>query len=94
MAFVETFSLYLLHDLPWEEDEQDVRDLFEEMWGLLRPACLYFMRFEDGQHTEDRILAAQDLLLHYGRLIERVCSRLAVVCLVVRCFSRARLVSD
>lgn len=72
MAFVETFSLYLLHDLPWGDDEDDIRHLFEDMWGLLRPACLYFMRYEEGQHTEERIMAAQHLLIDYGKLVEEV----------------------
>lgn len=72
MAFVDTFSLYVLHDLPWEEDEGEIRDLFEEMWTLLRAPCLYFMQFEEGQHTDDRILAAQKSLIDYGRRAEEV----------------------
>lgn len=90
MAFVETFSLYLLHDLPWEDDEGEIRDLFEEMWGLLRPACLYFMRYDDGQHTEPRILSAQALLLQYGRLVERVRVHLTVFCLCLDMYSAYR----
>lgn len=72
MAFVETFSLYILHDLPWADDEDDIRDLFERMWGLLRQACLYFMRYEEGQHTDGRIMEAQRQLLDYGKLVEEV----------------------
>jgi len=72
MAFVETFSLYLLHDLPWKAADAEVKKIFEELWGLLRDGVLYFMRYEDGQHTWDRILDAQKSLLQYGKRAEQV----------------------
>lgn len=72
MAFLETFSLYLLHDLPWKPEDREVRNKFERLWGHLRTGCLYFMRFVPGQHTWERILAAQEALLAYGKLAEEV----------------------
>lgn len=72
MAFTDTFSMHILHDLPWDDDEYHIRDLFEELWGLLRHACLYFMRFEEGQHTPAKILQAQKWLIEYGKRVEEV----------------------
>ena len=81
MAFTETFSLYLLHDLPWQEGEEDIKDMFEKQWALLREGVLYFMRFEEGQHTSERILAAQKALVDYGKIAEEVrCIGLQAVC--------------
>lgn len=72
MAFTETFSLFVLHDLPWREEDSHLRQVFERLWSLLRTGVLYFMRFEEGQHTPDRILNAQKSLLEYGALAEKV----------------------
>ena len=72
MVFTETFSLYLLHDLPWQEGEKDIRDMFEKQWALLREGVLYFTRFEEGQHTSERILAAQKALVDNGKIAEEV----------------------
>lgn len=72
MAFLETFSLYLLHDLPWKPEDREVRLEFEKLWGHLRKGCLYFMRFVPGEHTWERILAAQRELLAYGKRAEEV----------------------
>lgn len=72
MAFTETFSLFLLHDLLWSEEDEGVRVVFEEMWGKLRTAVLYFMRFDEGQHTTDQIVAAQKALLEYAQQAEEV----------------------
>ena len=75
MAFMETFSLYLLKKLPWDEDDaeqEEIRSVFEELWGLLRDATLYFMRFEEGQHPPSRILQGQKLLLRYGKRVQEV----------------------
>lgn len=70
LAFTETFSLYLLHDLQWEPDQEDVRLVFEEMWTHLRAGTLYFLRYEELQHTAPRIKAAQDALMKYGAMAE------------------------
>lgn len=72
MAFLETFSLYLLHDLPWKPADREVRTTFERLWGHLRKGCLYFMRCVPGEHTWARILAAQKELVAYGSLAEEV----------------------
>jgi len=73
MSFVETFSLFILHDLPWRAEDQEIKEVFVRMWTLLRTGVLYFMRFEEGQHTDDRILKAQKSLLDYAALAEKVC---------------------
>jgi hypothetical protein len=39
------------------------------MWGHLRAALIFFMRYQPGQHTEEHIQAAQDQLLAYTRLV-------------------------
>ena len=72
LAFTETCSPYLLHDLPWKADEQDIKEMFEKQWSLLRMSTLYFMRFESGQHTLEKILQAQKWLLEYARIAEEV----------------------
>lgn len=74
MAFVETFSLFVLHDLPWAEDgsEDDIREVFESMWRDLRHGVMYFMRYDEGQHTPERILAAQNSLMSYAKQAEEV----------------------
>lgn len=73
LAFTETFSNSVLVDLPWKAEEHDVRVLFEKQWALLRQCVLYFLKYHDGQHTEERILQAQKDMLEYGRLAEEVC---------------------
>ena len=71
LAFTETFSLYLLHDLEWQPDQDGIRQVFEEMWSNLRAGTLYFLRYEEGQHTAHRIRAAQEALTKYGALAEQ-----------------------
>lgn len=77
LAFTETFSLYLLHELDWRGEDLEVKSVFEEMWGLLRTGVLYFLRYEEKQHTERRIVEAQQCLLQYGRRAEEVRPRTA-----------------
>lgn len=75
LDFTEVYSLPVLSNLPWNSkcaEEMKVKETFESMWTLLRHAVLYFMRYEDCQHTEDAIVAAQRCLLQYGALAEKV----------------------
>lgn len=72
MAFTDTFSLAVLDDLQWPLGSDATQAVFEEQWSLLRPALLYFMKYKEGQHTEERIRQAQDWLLAYGRCAEEV----------------------
>jgi hypothetical protein len=55
LAFKETHSLRLLVDLPWPRNAQCATILraFEEQWGYLREAALYFsgMRRRGIQHV-------------------------------------------
>ena len=74
LSFTEAHCLTLLRDLPWRSEDLTTQDIFEKMWSLLRRAVLYFLKYVDGQHTDDRILDAQKLLLEYGRMAEEVCN--------------------
>ena len=33
LAFVETFSPYLLFDLPWKPCDHEIKEKFEEQWA-------------------------------------------------------------
>lgn len=72
LAYVETFSAYLLFDLPWQAEHKKVQAVFEEQWSCLRRATLYALRHHGGQHTEERIAEAQRLFVKYGELVEQV----------------------
>lgn len=75
MNFTDAWSLQLLHNLPWNEEDPEevhVRDQFEAMWTDLRAGVLYFMQFTPGQHTWQRILDAQNHLLAYGKRVQQV----------------------
>lgn len=41
-----------------------------EMWGHLKKATIYFMRFQHNQHQEEYIREAQDSLLKYATLVQ------------------------
>lgn len=72
MDFLTVFSPALLHDLPWQPQDAHLQDAFETMWGDLRKGCLFFVRYTDGQHTEEQILAAQNHLRAYGAKSQEV----------------------
>ena len=72
LAFTETFSMFLLHDLPWKRKHLHLKKVFDEQWSLLLSSVLYFMKWHAGQHTEERLVQAQKDLLEYGRLVEQV----------------------
>jgi len=52
LNWTDTVSVYALKDAVVDE-----RIL--AMWGHLRAAVVYFMRYQPGQHTEENIDAAQ-----------------------------------
>jgi len=54
LSFTEAHCLTLLRDLPWRSEDLTTQDIFEKMWSLLRRAVLYFLKYVDGQHTDDR----------------------------------------
>jgi hypothetical protein len=60
----------VMRDLPFHD--QDVQDTFETMWMHLRSASLFFLRFLEGQHTEEKILEAEGHVQEYSRLAEEV----------------------
>ena len=91
LDFTEFYSLAVLFKLPWDTScskEKKVRDTFMAMWTLLRSSVLYFMRYTDGQHTEEGILRAQKDLLQYGKLAKQVRVR-GFLCCLATCLARA-----
>jgi len=72
MTFVETTSPFVLHDLPWRPDEQDIRVMFEKQWGHLRPAVLFCLRHHPGQHTARFLRKTRQHFEKYAFLVEHV----------------------
>jgi hypothetical protein len=72
LAFAETFSPFILHDLPWKLADASIMNMFFNQWEHLRLGSLYFLRYHEGQHTEERIRCAQQHLLDYGCEVEKV----------------------
>jgi hypothetical protein len=35
-SFVETWSAYILYDLPWRDEHSESQDVFEGQWSRLR----------------------------------------------------------
>jgi hypothetical protein len=75
LAFIETFSLYLFHDLPWPRGQEwaEVGREFKLQWDLLRPAMLLFLRLEEAQHSDKQIDRHGEMFLAYGERVETVC---------------------
>jgi hypothetical protein len=63
LVWTDTVSAFALHGV-------DMPKVLLRMWGHLRAAVLYFMRFQPNQHQPKYIDAAQDELLQYGRLAQ------------------------
>lgn len=63
LTWTDTVSAYALH-------EAGIHPLIMRIWGHLRTAVVYFMRYQPGQHTDHHINAAQDELLAYARLVQ------------------------
>jgi hypothetical protein len=64
LVWTDTVSTFALHGVSMPE-------VLQRMWGHLRAAVLYFMRYQANQHQCEHIDAAQDHLLKYGRLVQR-----------------------
>jgi hypothetical protein len=63
MVWTDTVSAFALHDV-------EMPEVLQRMWGHLRSSVLYFLRYQQGQHTQAHIERAQDELLRYGRLAQ------------------------
>jgi hypothetical protein len=63
LVWTDTVSAFALHDV-------EMPEALERMWGHLRSSVLYFLRYRQGQHTQEHINRAQDELLQYGRLAQ------------------------
>jgi hypothetical protein len=64
LVWTDTVSTFALHGVSMPE-------ALQRMWGHLRAAVVYFMRYQANQHQCEHIDAAQDHLLKYGRLVQR-----------------------
>lgn len=72
LSFSETWSTFVLYDLPWRADEGDLRDEFLGQWEALRLGALHFLLFDRGQHTAEHIEAAATHLRAYAAMAQKV----------------------
>lgn len=73
MAWTETYCLFALLNLPRDRNQNsDVLRRFCEMWKHLRAGALFFLRYDDGQHTDAHIAEAHEHLKAYAVLAEQV----------------------
>ena len=63
LAWTDTVSVYALH-------EAGVPDRIMEMWGHLRTAVIYFLRYTENQHSEADIDAAQNEIFKYAAMVQ------------------------
>lgn len=63
LTWADTVSAYALHDA-------GVDDRILEMWGELRKATIFFMRYQHGQHKEEYIAEAQTALFRYTAMVQ------------------------
>jgi hypothetical protein len=63
LVWTDTVSAFALHGVR-------VPQVLRRMWGHLRKAVLYFMRYQPNQHALQHLEEAQNELLRYGRLVE------------------------
>ena len=71
-SFVDAFSVFLLFNLPWKDEDKELRGIFEAQWGLLRQATQTVTRYVVGQHTEERIRELEEQLVAYGKSVAKV----------------------
>ena len=64
LAWTDTVSLFALHDV-----DVDARIL--DMWGHLRAAVIFFMRYLGNQQQQRYIDEAQEHLFQYAQLVQR-----------------------
>jgi hypothetical protein len=64
LVWTDTVSAFALQGV-------EMPEVLLRMWGHLRAAVLYFLRYQQGQHNAEAIDNAQDELLRYGRLVQR-----------------------
>jgi hypothetical protein len=64
LVWTDTVSAFALHDV-------EMPEVLLRMWGHLRAAVLYFLRYQQGQHSQDHVDRAQNELLRYGHLVQR-----------------------
>lgn len=63
LTWADTVAAYALY-------EAGVDDRIMEMWGCLKTATVYFMRYQEGKHKEEYIKEAQDALFKYSVLVQ------------------------
>lgn len=72
MTFVETFSPFLLYNLPWEDKDKRIQSMFERQWGNLRRAVLFCLRHHQGQHTPANLQNARHHFEQYAFAVQEV----------------------
>lgn len=63
LIWTDTVTNYVLHGIGLDE-----RIL--TMWGHLKSAVLYYLRFQTGQHTAEHLKEARDHLWEYSKLVQ------------------------
>jgi hypothetical protein len=71
-SFVETWSAYILYDLPWKPEDSRIQDVFEGQWSRLRRGLLAIFRDSGCNHTDERIDKFKVLLEEYAESAEAV----------------------
>lgn len=74
LDFVETFSPYVLHDLPWKPEDKSLQDSFSSMWTHLRRSiliCLRPLNAGEGGHAA-AVAEVKDQLQKYAWLAQKV----------------------
>lgn len=64
LTWADTVAAYALHEV-------GVDERILEMWGHLHTATVYFMRYQEGQHEQEHIDAAQEALFQYSVLVQQ-----------------------
>ena len=64
LVWADIVSAYALHEV-------DIHQDILEMWGHLRAAVIYFMRYYEGQHKEVHLNDAQTHLLQFACAVQR-----------------------
>ena len=72
MAFVETFSPFILFKLSWKPADKDVQNMFERQWRNLRQAVLFCLRHHPGQHTPEQLRKAKRQFENYAFAAQEV----------------------
>jgi hypothetical protein len=54
-VFLETYSWFVLHGLPWQQADADIREAFEQQWFHLVHGCLLAIRWPAANASFKRV---------------------------------------